>query len=103
MWMLIAEALENNHDVAGAVLYDAMTENGTVRSLRLAWRAGLRKSWGAGGPVLHLDATLRPELVTPFLPDLTIAEPVRATECLNSKVSTTLPDGGRSVGWWRGG
>lgn len=80
MWMLIAEALENDHDAAGAVLCDAMTENGTVRSLRLAWRAGLRKSWGAGGPVLHLDATLRPELVTPFLPDITVAEPVRARE-----------------------
>jgi putative DNA primase/helicase len=80
MWMLIAEALENDHDVAGAVLCDVTTENGTVRSLRLAWRAGLRKSWGAGGPVLHLDATLRPELVTPFLPDITVAEPVRATE-----------------------
>ncbi|MFN6999583.1 MAG: hypothetical protein ACK4ST_06070 [Elioraea tepidiphila] len=80
MWMLIAEALENDHNVAGAVLCDVTTENGTVRSLRLAWRAGLRKSWGAGGPVLHLDATLRPELVTPFLPDITVAEPVRATE-----------------------
>lgn len=80
MWMLIAEALENGHDVAGAVLCNAMTENGTVRSLRLAWRAGLRKTWGAGGPVLHLDATLRPELVTPFLPDITVAESVRATE-----------------------
>jgi putative DNA primase/helicase len=80
MWMLISEALENDHDVAGAVLCDVVTENGTVRSLRLAWRAGLRKSWGAGGPVLHLDATLRPELVTPFLPDITVAEPARATE-----------------------
>lgn len=80
MWALIGEALENDHDVAGAVLCDAMTENGTVRSLRLRWRAGLRKSWGAEGPVLHLDATLRPELVTPFLPDIAIVDPVRARE-----------------------
>ena len=80
MWMLIAEALENDHDVAGAVLCDVVTENGTVRSLRLTWRAALRKSWGGGGPVLHLDATLRPELVTPFLPDITFAEPLMAKE-----------------------
>ena len=80
MWALIAEALENDHDVAGAVLCDAMTENGTVRSLRLTWRAALRKSWGGGGPVLHLDATLRSELVTPFLPDITFAEPLMAKE-----------------------
>jgi putative DNA primase/helicase len=80
MWLLIAEALENDHDVAGVVVCDVPTENGTVRSLRLKWRAGLRKSWGGEGPVLHLDATLRPELVTPFLPDITIADPVRARE-----------------------
>ncbi len=78
MWALIAEALENDHDVAGAVLCDVMTENGTVRSLRLTWRAALRKSWGGGGPVLHLDATLRSELVTPFLPDISVAEPLMA-------------------------
>lgn len=80
MWALIAEALENDHDVAGTVACDVRTENGTVRSLRLKWRAGLRKSWGGEGPVLHLDATLRPELVTPFLPDITIADAVRARE-----------------------
>lgn len=80
MWALIAEALENDHDVAGAVLCDVLTENGTVRALRLTWRAALRKSWGGGGPVLHLDATLRSELVTPFLPDMTFAEPLMAKQ-----------------------
>jgi putative DNA primase/helicase len=80
MWLLIAEALENDHDVAGAVLVDAMSENGTVRCLRLAWRADLRNGWGAQGPILHLDATLRPELVNPFIPEVTIAEPLMATE-----------------------
>ncbi|MBR0683844.1 hypothetical protein GXW74_25435 [Roseomonas eburnea] len=80
MWLLIAEALENDHDVAGAVLVDTMSENGTVRCLRLAWRADLRNGWGAQGPILHLDATLRPELVTPFIPEVTIAEPLMAAE-----------------------
>ena len=80
MWLLIAKALENDHDVAGAVLVDAMSENGTVRCLRLTWRADLRDGWGAQGPILHLDATMRPELVTPFVPEVTIAEPLVATE-----------------------
>ena len=80
MWLLIAEALENDHDVAGAELIDAMTENGTIRCLRLNWHAKLRNGWGAEGPILHLDATLRPELVTPFVSYVTIAEALVATE-----------------------
>jgi putative DNA primase/helicase len=79
MWLLNAEALENDHDAAGVVLVDTMSENGTVRCLRLTWRADLRNGWGADGPILHLDATLRPELVTPFIPEVTIAEPLMAT------------------------
>jgi putative DNA primase/helicase len=55
-------------------------ENGTVRSLRLAWRADLRQGWGAEGPILHLDATMRPELVIPFVPDMAFAESLMATE-----------------------
>ncbi len=78
LWRLIAQALENDHDVAGAELFDAMTENGTVRSLRLQWRADIRAGWGRGAPILHLDATLRPELVQPFIPDIRFADPVMA-------------------------
>ena len=80
MWRLIAGALENDHDVAGAELFDAMTENGTVRSLRLQWRAAIRAGWGRDAPILHLDATLRPELVLPFIPDIHFAEPVMAQQ-----------------------
>lgn len=80
MWRLFGEALEQDHDVAGAVVLNAMTENGTVRALRLRWRADLRVGWGGQGPILHLDATLRPDLVTPFIPDITVEPPLMATE-----------------------
>ncbi len=80
MWRLFADALEQDHDVAGAVVLNAMTENGTVRALRLRWRADLRVGWGGQGPILHIDATLRPDLVTPFIPDITVEPPLMATE-----------------------
>jgi putative DNA primase/helicase len=80
MWRLFADALEHDHDVAGAEVFNAMTENGTVRALRLRWRADLRIGWGGQGPILHLDATLRPDLVTPFIPDITVEPPLIATE-----------------------
>jgi len=49
MWRLLADALEHDHDVAGAVVFNAMTENGTVRALCLRWRADLRVGWGGHG------------------------------------------------------
>ena len=98
MWLLIAKALENDHDVAGAVLVDAMSENGTVRCLRLTWRADLRDGWGAQGPILHLDATMRPELVTPFIPEVTIAEPLVATDGAEHRRSDVRSGRGDAVG-----
>ncbi len=80
MWRLFGEALEQDHDAAGAVVFNASTENGTVRSLRLRWRGDLRVGWGGQGPILHLDATLRPDLVTPFIPDITVEPPLMASE-----------------------
>ncbi len=80
MWRLLGEALDNDHDAAGVVVFNDVTENGTVRSLKLRWKAPLRTTWGGKGPILHLDATLRPELVTQFIPDITVEEPVTATE-----------------------
>ncbi len=80
MWRLFGDALEQDHDVAGAVALNAMTENGTVRALRLRWRGDLRVGWGGQGPILHLDATLRPDLVTPFIPDITVEPPLMAIE-----------------------
>ena len=79
LWLILAEALENEHDAAGAVLANERTENGSVRALRLRWRGRLRGGWAGEVPVLHLDATLRAELVRPYLPYLAVREPVAAT------------------------
>ncbi len=78
LWGSLARAIENNHDAAGAVLGHVMTENGSVRALSLRWRGELRSNWVGAIPVLHLDATLRPELVVPYLPQIAIHEAVTA-------------------------
>ena len=68
LWLILAEALETGHDAAGVELFHERTEAGSVKSLRLRWRSRLRGGWATGVPILHLDATLRPELVEPYLP-----------------------------------
>jgi putative DNA primase/helicase len=78
LWTILAHALDNQHDAAGVDVVNQLTENGSLRALKLRWRAPIRSGWIAGIPVLHLDATARPELVSPYLPTLSIAEPLRA-------------------------
>ncbi|CAA7621914.1 conserved hypothetical protein [Magnetospirillum sp. SS-4] len=80
LWTLLADALDGDHDAAGVTLFDDQTKSGSVRSLRLAWRAPLREGWADGVPVLHLDATLSEELVRPYLPDMVFAPPVLARQ-----------------------
>ena len=80
LWLILAEALENGHDAAGAELVHEMTEAGSVRALRLRWRSPMRTGWAAGVPILHLDATLRPELVQTYLPRIDIGTPVAARQ-----------------------
>ncbi|MCA8880953.1 MAG: hypothetical protein KDA73_13585, partial [Rhodobacteraceae bacterium] len=80
LWLILAEALENGHDAAGAELVHEMTEAGSVRALRLRWRGTMRKGWAAQAPILHLDATLRPELVQTYLPRIDIGAPVAARQ-----------------------
>ena len=80
LWLILAEALENGHDAAGAELVHEMTEAGSVRALRLRWRSPMRTGWAAQAPILHLDATLRPELVQTYLPRIDIGTPVAARQ-----------------------
>jgi len=80
LWLILAEALENGHDAAGAELVHDMTEAGSVRALRLRWRSPMRTGWAAQAPILHLDATLRPELVQTYLPRIDIGAPVAARQ-----------------------
>lgn len=80
LWLILAEALENGHDAAGAELVHEMTGSGSVRALRLRWRSRMRAGWAAQAPILHLDATLRPELVQIYLPRIDIGAPVAACQ-----------------------
>ena len=80
LWLILAEALENGHDAAGAELVHERTDNGSVRALKLRWRSRLRAGWAAEAPILHLDATLRPELVQTYLPRIDIGDPVAARQ-----------------------
>jgi putative DNA primase/helicase len=80
LWLILAEALENGHDAAGAELVHERTENGSVRALKLRWRSRLRAGWAAEAPLLHLDATLRPELVQNYLPRIGIGDQVAARQ-----------------------
>lgn len=78
MWRILADALEERRDAWGVEVGRMHTEEGTVRTLDLYWHASLRKGWVAATPVLHIDATMRGELVQPYLPGITVAPPVRA-------------------------
>ena len=80
LWLILAEALEAGHDAAGAELGHERTENGSIRALKLRWRSRMRAGWAAEAPILHLDATLRPELVQTYLPRIGIDAPVAASQ-----------------------
>ncbi len=78
MWSILAEALDAGHDAWGVQVGRMHTPNGTVRSLDLLWRSSIRTGWIENIPVLHIDATMRQELVTPFLPGISVAPAVSA-------------------------
>ena len=80
LWLILADALENGHDAAGAELVHERTDDGSVRALKLRWRSRLRAGWAAEAPILHLDATLRPELVQTYLPRMGIGDQVSARQ-----------------------
>lgn len=78
MWSILAQALEAGHNAWGVQVGRMHTPNGTVRSLDLLWRSSIRTGWVEKVPVLHIDATMRQELVTPFVPGITVAPAVSA-------------------------
>ena len=47
MWRILADALEERRDAWGVEIGRMHTEQGTVRTLDLHWRAELRKGWAA--------------------------------------------------------
>lgn len=80
MWRLIAQALEGGHDVGGVVVDGPPLRQTGGRSICLHWREDIRAGWGTDGPILHMDATLQPELVRPYIPEIIFTEPVMARE-----------------------
>lgn len=103
LWLVLAEALKGAHEVASVEVFHDITEGGSVKSLRLRWRSRLRGGWAAGVPILHLDATLRQELVEPYLPWMEIGPLVAAQQPhvrvlqvtstpTSAKALTPLPD-----------
>lgn len=78
MWSILAQALEAGHDAWGVQVGRMHTSNGTVRSLDLLWRSSIRTGWVEKVPVLHIDATMRQELVAPFVPGIAVAPAVSA-------------------------
>ena len=68
------------------------TENGSVRALKLRWRGRIRSGWAAEIPVLHLDATLRAELVPPYLPHLASGSRSRPPRRMSGCVRSWQPD-----------
>lgn len=78
MWLILADALEHGHDAASAIVAHDSTQNGSVRVVRLRWRSTIRSGWVRNIPVLHLDATLREALVKPYLPSISVRDPVQA-------------------------
>jgi putative DNA primase/helicase len=80
LWLILAEAIEHGYDAAGAEIFQALTEAGSIRSIKLRWRSRMRAGWAAQAPILHLDATLRPEIVQSYLPRIDITAPVAAKQ-----------------------
>jgi putative DNA primase/helicase len=78
MWLILADALEHGRDAGSVTIAHESTDSGTVRVVRLRWRSTIRGGWVRDVPVLHLDATLREALVKPYLPSISVREPVRA-------------------------
>ncbi|MFA7587058.1 MAG: hypothetical protein WCY11_12850, partial [Novosphingobium sp.] len=78
MWSILAQALEADHDAWGVQVGRMHTPNGTARSLDLLWRSSIRNGWVEKVPTLHIDATMRQELVARFLPGITVAPAVSA-------------------------
>lgn len=80
IWRLIAEGLENDHDPAGVTVDWRMGTSGeTFLVVRARWRAEIKTGWSDGVPILHMDATLDPEIASLFLPGVEVSEPMEAT------------------------
>ena len=78
MWKLLEELIENNEiDRSGRLSIEEDDKEGAAyRGIKLKWREDIRDGWKA--PTLHVDATMEPELVRAYLPDVQILDEIKA-------------------------
>ena len=73
MWQLLAEAIDSGQEASGRVSYEFVKDSSGSEheALVLRWSVAISSGWEA--PTLHVDATLRPELVRHLFPRLHMA------------------------------
>lgn len=79
MWRLLAELIRSDDiEHSGRLRIAEKTDEGaTYKGLQLLWHEEIRKGWKA--PTLHIDATMRLDLVRPFLPSIQLHASIKAT------------------------
>jgi putative DNA primase/helicase len=77
MWKLLEELIDIDHDRSGTLsIKEESNEGATYRGVRLKWRESIRDGWKA--PTLHVDATMEPELIRSYLPNIKILDEIKA-------------------------
>ena len=77
MWKLLEELIASDHDRSGKLsIEEASDEGASYKGIRLKWREDIRDGWKA--PTLHVDATMEPELVRSYLPNIKILDEIKA-------------------------
>jgi putative DNA primase/helicase len=77
MWRLLGEAIDGGAEAAGRVCLEMVKDASGAEheALVLRWTASIAEGWNA--PTLHIDATLRPDLVRHIFPRLEMAADIR--------------------------
>ena len=77
MWQLLAEAIDSGKPASGRLSYELVKDGSGAEheALVMRWSSGISQGWHA--PTLHVDATLKPELVQHLFPRLRMAADIR--------------------------
>jgi putative DNA primase/helicase len=86
MWRLLANAIETGEGDAGRVSFE-LIDKGQHEALVLRWVDDIKKGWLA--PTLHIDATLRPELVRHLFPRFEMVADIHAATPHQRTVAVT--------------
>jgi putative DNA primase/helicase len=77
LWKLIGAQIEAGIERSGNVeiVKRETTDGHGYRAVRLSWREDIKEGWRA--PTLHIDATLRPELVQAYFPQFEVLADIK--------------------------